>query len=129
MELSPEVLNTIKMTEFTALVTVRDDGLPHLVGGWNCLPVAPDRLLLSGERYVETRGNLARDPRIWLLVACREPVAGYRLAGRAKLSLDPDDCQLVRKYWPRCSFAISITVENCEDLIYWRPPSSSEVIL
>lgn len=127
MELAPEVLKTIKMTEFTALVTIAPDGSPHLVGGWNCLPVSSNRLLLSGERYVQTRKNLARDSRVWLLVASREGGSGYRLSGRAEVSSDAADSQLIKKYWPRCGFALAITVESCEDLVYWRPSSPPEV--
>lgn len=127
MELTPDVLKAIKMTEFTALVTIDPDGTPHLVGGWNCLPAGPDRLLLSGERYVRTRANLIRDPRIWLMVASREGSLGYRLAGRAEVSQDPAEAQLIKKYWPRCGFALSITIDSCEDLVFWRPSSLPEV--
>ncbi len=120
MELSPAILKTVKMTDFTALITLRPDGSPHLVGAWNLLPVDPQTLILSGERYVETRRNLARDPRVWILVASREMNAGYRLAGTAHESRDPADVDLVRRYWPRCSFAIRITIDRVEDLAYWK---------
>jgi predicted pyridoxine 5'-phosphate oxidase superfamily flavin-nucleotide-binding protein len=127
MEFSPDVLETIKLTEFTAITTIDADGTPYLVGGWNCIPIGPDELLVSGERYVRTRENLRRDPRIWMLIATREHETGYRFTGEGQVSESPEDLVLVRKYWPRCSFAIRIRVTECEDLIYWRrqrPPRS-----
>lgn len=120
MELPPEVLQTIKMTDFTAIVTLRADGTPHLVGAWNLLPASEGVLILSGERYVETRRNLARDPRCWVLVASRELDAGYRLHGRGEVSARPEDIELVRRYWPRCHFAIRIQVDQVVDLAYWK---------
>lgn len=125
MKLEKPVLTTIKMTDYTALVTISKDGSPHLVAGWNCLPVGPDTLLLAGERYVTTRKNLERDPRFWLLVASRELNSGFRLSGRAKYSKQPDDVELIKKYWPRCHFALRMTVETVEDLVFWPTPSDS----
>ncbi len=120
MDLSPDVLQTLKMTDFTAIVTMQADGSPHLVGAWNLLPAPDGALILSGERYVETRRNLARDPRCWVLVASRELNSGYRLVGRGEVSSRPEDIELVRRYWPRCHFAIRLQVERVEDLAYWK---------
>jgi hypothetical protein len=124
MILTPDVVQTIKMTDFTALVTINADGTPHLVAGWNCLPRENDILVLSGERFIVTRRNLARDPRVWVLVASHSLNTGYRISASGRLSLDPADLEVVHKYWPRCTFAILLTVEKVEDLVYWRNNSA-----
>jgi hypothetical protein len=108
-------------TEFVAIVTTGDDG-PHLVGNWGdymrTLGIKDDVIILPAGRYRETEKNLARDPRIQLLIASKK-VQGSRsmgqgclVVGRGEIVQTGEIVDMVKSRFPWARGALIIHIDE-----------------
>jgi len=113
------LLALLATTEFVAMVTNGADG-PHVVGNWGeyvrTLNPTAETIVLPAGGYHQTEANLARDPRIKLLIASRQ-VQGSRgrgqgcvIDGTAELvTAGPMADQVTRAFpWARGGLVVTI---------------------
>ena len=115
------LLDLLAMTEFVAMVTNGVDG-PHVVGTWGeyvrTLNPTAETVVLPAGGYHQTEANLARDPRIKLLVASRHvqgsrgPGQGCVIDGTAELITDGPIVEEVKRSFPWARGAIVIAIRE-----------------
>lgn len=116
-----ECREVLEATEFVAIVTNGPEG-PHLVATWGDyvrqLGWEGDRLLIPAGSYSHTEANLAREPRVQLMVASRAaegtqgPGQGWLIEGTGTLVTSGEEAERVKAKFPWSHGALVVSVEK-----------------